>query len=106
MAPLAEMIEAGDVDALHRWLSGAGTLDTADELARLDPEDKASPSGSRAHIWFPKRGRRTDDREASAARGQPPAGDPAPRRAQLGGAEVPNPLRPFKGPGRWWVPPP
>jgi hypothetical protein len=51
MAPLAEMIEAGDVDAVHRWLSGAGTLDTADELARLDPEDKGLAIGlPRSHL--------------------------------------------------------
>jgi magnesium transporter len=41
MASLAELIEVGDVDALHEWLTGAGVLDIADELARLDPEDKA-----------------------------------------------------------------
>jgi magnesium transporter len=40
MASLAELIEAGDVDALHEWLSDTGAFDIADELTRLDPEDK------------------------------------------------------------------
>jgi magnesium transporter len=40
MASLAELIETGDVDALHAWLSDTGVLDIADELTRLDPEDK------------------------------------------------------------------
>jgi magnesium transporter len=40
MASLAELIEAGDVDALHEWLSDTGALDIADELSRLDTEEK------------------------------------------------------------------
>lgn len=40
MTSLADLMEVGDVDALHRWLSDTGVLDIADELTRLDPEDK------------------------------------------------------------------
>ncbi|MEX2323695.1 MAG: magnesium transporter [Acidimicrobiia bacterium] len=40
MASLAELIEAGDVDALHEWLGETGVLETSEELARLDPDDK------------------------------------------------------------------
>jgi magnesium transporter len=40
MSSLEELIEAGDVDTLHEWLGVTGALDIADELARLDPDDK------------------------------------------------------------------
>jgi magnesium transporter len=38
---LAELTEAADLDALAAWLESTGTLDIADELARLDPADMA-----------------------------------------------------------------
>jgi magnesium transporter len=38
---LTELTEAADLDALTAWLESTGTLDIVDELARLDPADKA-----------------------------------------------------------------
>jgi magnesium transporter len=40
MSSLAELIEAGDVDALHDWLGATGFLDIAEELSRLPPDNK------------------------------------------------------------------
>ena len=40
MASLEELIEVGDVDALHSWLVDNGVLEISDELARLDADDK------------------------------------------------------------------
>lgn len=36
MPTLEEIIDAGDVDAIHGWLAAAGTLDIAEELTRVD----------------------------------------------------------------------
>jgi magnesium transporter len=41
MTSLAEMIEEGDVDAIHAWLAEAGTLDIAEELTRIESGEKA-----------------------------------------------------------------
>jgi magnesium transporter len=41
VAELAELTEAADLDALTAWLESTGTLEIADELARLDPADMA-----------------------------------------------------------------
>jgi magnesium transporter len=47
MAPatqtLADLVEARDLDALNDWLNEHGALDIAEELARLDPEQRAVP---------------------------------------------------------------
>jgi magnesium transporter len=40
---LTELARTEDVAALRAWLSETGTLDIADELARLDPADMAIP---------------------------------------------------------------
>ncbi|QBI21339.1 magnesium transporter [Egibacter rhizosphaerae] len=43
MAELQELTRTNDVNALRSWLEETGALDIADELARLDPEDRAIP---------------------------------------------------------------
>jgi magnesium transporter len=40
---LTELIRGSDLTALQQWLEETGTLDIADELARLDPSEKAVP---------------------------------------------------------------
>jgi magnesium transporter len=41
MTKLNDLARATDLTALSAWLEGTGTLDIADELARLDPAEKA-----------------------------------------------------------------
>jgi magnesium transporter len=40
---MPDLVAARDVESLNDWLANAGTLDIADELARLDPADRAIP---------------------------------------------------------------
>jgi magnesium transporter len=42
-ATLDELVRERDVDALRQWLAETSTLDVADELARLEPAEKAVP---------------------------------------------------------------
>ncbi len=43
MQTLPELIEGADIEALNDWLREANTVEIAEELARLDPEDRAVP---------------------------------------------------------------
>lgn len=43
MTDLTELARGPDLEGLTAWLGETGTLDIADELARLDPADKAVP---------------------------------------------------------------
>lgn len=43
MTQLTELTHRQDLRALREWLDDTGTLDIAEELARLDPTDKAVP---------------------------------------------------------------
>ena len=40
---LHDLVESRDLDAINDWLNEHGALDVADELARLDPEQRAVP---------------------------------------------------------------
>jgi magnesium transporter len=43
MPTLAELVESGDIERLNDWLNETNTVEIADELARLDPEQRAVP---------------------------------------------------------------
>lgn len=38
---LTDLVARQDLDAIDRWLDEHGALDVADELARLEPSDRA-----------------------------------------------------------------
>jgi magnesium transporter len=40
---MPDLVATRDMEALNEWLASAGTLDVAEELARLDPADRAIP---------------------------------------------------------------
>jgi magnesium transporter len=40
---MPDLVATRDMEALNEWLASAGTLEIADELARLDPADRAVP---------------------------------------------------------------
>ena len=43
MPTLAELVESGDIERLNDWLNETNTIEIAEELARLDPEQRAVP---------------------------------------------------------------
>ena len=43
MPTLPELVESGDIERLNDWLNETNTVEIADELARLDPEERAVP---------------------------------------------------------------
>jgi magnesium transporter len=43
MPTLAELVESGDIERLNDWLNQTNTVEIAEELARLDPEQRAVP---------------------------------------------------------------
>ena len=43
MPTLAELVESGDIERLNDWLNETNTVEIADEIARLDPEERAVP---------------------------------------------------------------
>lgn len=43
MPTLPELVESGDIEQLNDWLKQTSTVEIAEELARLDPEDRAVP---------------------------------------------------------------
>jgi magnesium transporter len=43
LTTVPELLDSRDMEALNDWLAEAGTLEIADELARLDPAERAVP---------------------------------------------------------------
>jgi magnesium transporter len=43
MPDLEELVRDGDIEHLNDWLNATSTVEIADELARLDPEERAVP---------------------------------------------------------------
>jgi magnesium transporter len=43
MATMAELVESGDIERLNDWLKETNSVEIAEELARLEPEQRAVP---------------------------------------------------------------